>query len=856
MKIGKEFSNRFWNPKWHRAPTIALGLCLASSALADAVTVSGSSVVVTDTPATLQLPPMRNSGVGYTPPLHWLNVTTSTPVFGRPIPGNWFDRAHSGHGFDFQLFALDPTNGKDVYFLTFYTYENDGTSEWYQAAGSLVNGIFVASPQANGNTLYRLTYKTSPTAIISLALDNSLTGSVSVDFNQTAQSPACLNMDRSNALQLAVMSWHIGNDSGQWCVEPIVAPTAHPSPDLNGHWYAPSDSGWGMEILDVSTGTGSAPAIIVYMYYPGPNGQPTWATASGTLNNGTASMQLLQVSNGYCRTCTPPPQLVANNIGTITLTFSQAKSGGAVPTGSASILANYPGGGGFNRPHISTQMLSMPFVSTGPLMIQPLSGSGQHGVAFTLPAPVISGGAQPYHFRFDTLFNGAPPPGSAVDLFTGGVSIPKSALVGTYKFYICVDDIGGESKCAQATAIVGDSGVSQKPNLTPYQPQGWSDKIVVSNVTGTNTDSSLLRSTDTLYVNWAVINNGSASTSVTFNTDLYVDGVLDHSWYTDPPMDPTPAMGPATWQNVVDYSIGSLSAGSHTIKIVTDSDSTIDESNESDNQYTKVINIGSNAALTISLVSGAGQHGVAFRLPAPVVSGGVPPYHFQFDSFINGAPPLGSAVDLFTGVVSIPSSALAGTYTFNICVVDIGGQSSCAQATAIVAAAADAVLTWTVGDQCSSGAQMYYKFFDLSANLVWPAPPSAYVASYGQSFQSQLNCTSGHQICLGAQSGSYSWGVGLNGTGSCTVSGTCGQGPYSNNLTCGSTGGTSYYANWSCGSSSQCASVMGGYAGSKGPFCSSAACQAWGNQIPGGYSCSTNPTYTPDPGGSQCYNYP
>ena len=29
------------------------------------------------------------------------------------------------------------------------------------------------------------------------------------------------------------------------------------------------------------------------------------------------------------------------------------------------------------------------------------------------------------------------------------------------------------------------------PNLTPYQPSGWSDKIVVSKVTGTTTDMHL-----------------------------------------------------------------------------------------------------------------------------------------------------------------------------------------------------------------------------------------------------------------------------------------------------------------------------------------------------------------------------
>jgi hypothetical protein len=625
MRVRTEFSNCSRNRNWRCVPAFVFGLCIAFSVRANPV--ADSRDLAGSTSVALPLTTEDGDDVGYTAPLHWLSVTASTPALGRPIPGNWFDRAHGGHGFDFQLFALDPTNGRDVYFLTFYTYKTDGTSEWYQAVGSLVDGVFVASPQANGSSLYRIIYTTSATSITGLALDNSVSGSISVDFNQASQSPACLSKDRSNALQLAVMSWHIGGDSGQWCVEPIVAPTAHPSLDFNGHWFASSDSGWGMEILDVSTGTGSAPTIVIYIYYPGPNDQPTWATASGSLNNGVANMQLLQVSDGYCRTCTPPSQLTANNIGTISLTFNQGKAGSVVPTGSATIQANYPGGGGFSRQHISTQMLSMPFVSTGPLVIQQVAGSGQQGVAFTLPAPVVSGGAQPYHFRFDTFFNGSPPAGSIIDLFTGVVSIPKLNVAGFYEFYICVDDIGGESKCSKATATI----------LSP----------------------------------------------------------------------------------------------------------------------------------------------------------------------------------------------------------------------------ANAVLKWSVGDQCNNGAKMYYRFFDRSANLVWPPSPNAFVMNYGQSFQNALNCTSGHQICLGAESGAYSWGVGLDDAGSCTASATCGQGPYSNNLTCGGSGGSSYYANWSCGSSSQCASVMGAYVGTEGPFCSSSSCQAWGNAyIIGGYACSTTPTYTPTPGGSQCYNYP
>jgi hypothetical protein len=168
----------------------------------------------------------------------------------------------------------------------------------------------------------------------------------------------------------------------------------------------------------------------------------------------------------------------------------------------------------------------------------------------------------------------------------------------------CNDDFGrpqsqvsfqataGATYFFMVTAYFNDGGnlvfnltTSGMPNLAPVQPVGWSDKIVVSNVTGTNTDSNPLSPTDTLYVDFAVVNNGDAATAARFITEMYVDGMLYGSRYTDPPLSANYYMA------FPDYSIGSLAAGTHTLRIKADATGTITESDESDNEYTKTIAI-------------------------------------------------------------------------------------------------------------------------------------------------------------------------------------------------------------------------------------------------------------------------
>jgi hypothetical protein len=163
--------------------------------------------------------------------------------------------------------------------------------------------------------------------------------------------------------------------------------------------------------------------------------------------------------------------------------------------------------------------------------------------------------------------------------------------------------------------------VTESPNLAPYQPAGWSDKIVVSKTTGTYSDSGSLAPTDALYVDWAVANVG-LPTGARFFTELYVDGSRRESWYTDPPLNAN------TYIQVSDFPIGFLAVGTHTIRIKTDATNAIAERDEGDNEYTKTITVEGGGgpphctvdATTLCLNSSRFQVQVIFSAPSLGIS--------------------------------------------------------------------------------------------------------------------------------------------------------------------------------------------------------------------------------------------
>lgn len=277
----------------------------------------------------------------------WSNAPAPAATFAKPFTGIWYDRAHSGHGLDFRFVGHDDLG--DNYFLIFYTYDASGAVEIFQSQGHVVDGVYVpAIIGPDGSTLVRMHYdpvakKATPVAVTG--------GSIVVDFNQAANSPACRAIDRSaevNAgLLLGVLSWKFVDQSsppntleqGDWCIQPLTTLAQNASPDLGGLYYGgSSDSGWGFSVLDVNRGS-QGNQVALDFYFGDASGKPVWAVANALPFVNGQPIPLMQNAAGYCRSCTPVKQNPVQ-IGTITLNLDASNPA----NDTATINANLPGG--------------------------------------------------------------------------------------------------------------------------------------------------------------------------------------------------------------------------------------------------------------------------------------------------------------------------------------------------------------------------------------------------------------------------------------------------------------------------------------------------------------------------------
>lgn len=156
--------------------------------------------------------------------------------------GMWWNEALNGSGMDMHLSG-------DRMFLVWYTYEADGAPVWYLAAREFEGDSWTAP-------LKRFTWddgagEASPTEV----------GEVSVTF----QGPMA-----------ATFEWQLGDQSGSYPIEPLLASEGVSAYDRTGHWFPPGEPGYGVTINT----QGSVEFAVAYVYDD--QGDPRWLWSQRT----------------------------------------------------------------------------------------------------------------------------------------------------------------------------------------------------------------------------------------------------------------------------------------------------------------------------------------------------------------------------------------------------------------------------------------------------------------------------------------------------------------------------------------------------------------------------------------------
>jgi hypothetical protein len=178
--------------------------------------------------------------------------------------------------------------------------------------------------------------------------------------------------------------------------------------------------------------------------------------------------------------------------------------------------------------------------------------------------------------------------------------------------------------------IVVQKDVAGSPDLTPYQPGNWNDKIPIgtSQLAGTDAHSynGVFYDNQTLYFNWASANLGGASAS-SYTVHVEVTGTGGGSW--DWTSITTPA-GNYTYLTS-DQPVGPLAAGSHTFRVWVDYNGNVAESNEGNNYYERTITVS-----TVTPVEYYAERASSPSFSSPINSGWITATQFTFGSLTPG----------------------------------------------------------------------------------------------------------------------------------------------------------------------------------------------------------------------------
>ena len=162
-----------------------------------------------------------------------------------------------------------------------------------------------------------------------------------------------------------------------------------------------------------------------------------------------------------------------------------------------------------------------------------------------------------------------------------------TAIAGTTYYYWvkAATSSSGANASAYSAYNSGYRQASSLPDLLPSRLQEWDDKIVISTVTGTTASASTFLTTDTLYLDMATLNDSSVDIANSFTSRaLLIDDVLMGRFSGS-------SLLGGNFSYYLDYNIGTLSVGTHEIKMVVDPDNEVAESDETNNEYTRTITV-------------------------------------------------------------------------------------------------------------------------------------------------------------------------------------------------------------------------------------------------------------------------
>jgi YVTN family beta-propeller protein len=211
------------------------------------------------------------------------NPADANSVTLKPMAGLWYNAARSGHGMDLQFAG-------DTQFVTWYTYNDDGSATWYQAVASRANP-WVAE-------LKRYTWNGS-------AAVGTTVGQMRLDF-----------ADAGNVS----FGWTLGSRSGTEPMQAQLAAYTPSNPNRNGTWYTAGEPGWGFSLY-----TGGDTRVGIIYFYDG-NQQPRWVLGQGS--NAAVERMNMASYQGFCPDCTAIAP-TSGAAGFIDFSFDGARLGSA-----------------------------------------------------------------------------------------------------------------------------------------------------------------------------------------------------------------------------------------------------------------------------------------------------------------------------------------------------------------------------------------------------------------------------------------------------------------------------------------------------------------------------------------------